>query len=112
MPRKASRGLSADIVETQELSSVSDLCLRCQVEAEWIAKLVEHGALEPIGRVESEWLFASVSVVRIAKAKRLERDFELNPPGIALVLDLLDQLDELQSRLALHRKVMSDSADD
>ena len=30
---------------------------------------------------------------------RLERDFALNTPGVALALDLLDEIDDLRSRL-------------
>ena len=33
-------------------------------------------------------------------AARLTRDLELNAPGVALALDLLDRIAELESRLA------------
>ena len=62
-------------------------------------ELVEHGVIEPIGQARSDWRFASISIVRVAKAKRLGRDLELGPSGLALVLELLDQIDELRSRL-------------
>lgn len=49
-------------------------------------------------------MFTTLSIVRVAKARRLERDLGLNLPGVALALDLLDQLDEMRSHLrALQR---------
>jgi chaperone modulatory protein CbpM len=53
--------------------------------------------IEPVGQARSVWQFATLSIVRVAKAKRLERDFGLNLPGVALALDLLDQLDEMHA---------------
>jgi chaperone modulatory protein CbpM len=74
------------------------------VEADWIAELVEHGIIEPVGQARSDWQFAMVSVVRVAKAKRLERDLALNLPGLALALDLLDEIDDLRSKLKLNQQ--------
>lgn len=89
-----------EIVESTTACTLDELCQSCQVEADWIAALVEHGALEPAGRTRAEWRFTRVSVVRVAKARRLERDLELNPPGVAVVLDLLEELETLRARLA------------
>ena len=100
MTDKTAPSVSPEIVDAAAICSVEELCLACNVDAEWIAELVEHGAIEPFGQTRSEWQFASLSVVRVAKAKRLERDLELNSAGVALVLDLLDEIDNLRSRLS------------
>jgi chaperone modulatory protein CbpM len=55
--------------------------------------------IEPVGQVSADWRFTSLSIVRIAKAKRLERDLNLNPPSLAVVLDLLDEIDDLRAQL-------------
>ena len=99
MTDKTAPGVSSEIVDVEAICSVEELCLACNVDAEWIAELVGHGTIEPFGQTRSEWQFASLSVVRVAKAKRLERDLELNAAGVALVLDLLDEIDALRSRL-------------
>ena len=70
------------------------------MEAEWIVELVEHGVVVPVGRTRSDWKFDSFTVVRVAKARRLGRDLDLNPSGLAVVLELLDEIDELRIRLA------------
>jgi chaperone modulatory protein CbpM len=89
----------AELVDTANLCTVDELCLACNVDANWITELVEHGVIEPIGRVSADWRFTSRTIVRIAKAKRLERDLDLNPPGLAIVLDLLDEIDHLRAQL-------------
>ena len=89
----------AELVDTATLCTVEELCLACNVEANWITELVEHGVIEAIGQVSAEWRFTSLTIVRIAKAKRLERDLNLNVSGLAVVLDLLDEIDDLRAQL-------------
>ena len=100
MTDKTSSSISSEIIETGAACTLEELCLACNVEADWIAELVEHAVIEPIGETGSYWQFASLSIVRVAKAKRLERDLSLNTPGVALVLELLDEIEELRSRLS------------
>lgn len=86
-------------LETHSLCTLEQLCLACDVEAGWVIELVEHGVIEPAQLTGSAWQFASFSIERVAKAKRLGRDLDVNAPGLALVLDLLDEIDALRSRL-------------
>ena len=99
MTDKTSSSFTAETIETDAVCTLKELCLACNVEADWIAELVEHAVIEPIGETGSDWQFASLSIVRVAKAKRLERDLSLNAPGVALVLELLDEIEDLRSRL-------------
>ena len=104
MPKQPSPSIPAEIVTAETACTLEELCLSCNVEPDWIAALVEIGAIEPIGESRSNWIFAEVNVVRVAKAKRLERDLGLNTPGVALALELLDEIEELRSRLALQHR--------
>jgi chaperone modulatory protein CbpM len=97
MGEKASPGIVSEIVEDSGVCTLDELCLSCNVNPDWVAGLVEHGVIEPVGRTRSAWQFTTLSIVRVAKAKRLERDLGLNLPGVALALDLLDQLDEMRA---------------
>jgi chaperone modulatory protein CbpM len=91
--------IPAEVVGASITCTLEEICVSCNVEADWVAALVEHGAVEPAGAERTEWMFARLSVVRIAKAKRLERDLGLNIPGVALALELLDQIDDLRAQL-------------
>jgi chaperone modulatory protein CbpM len=92
-----SPGIVSEIVEDSAMCTLDDLCLSCNVNPDWVAGLVEHGVIEPVGQTRSGWQFTTLSIVRVAKAKRLEHDLGLNLPGVALALDLLDQLDEMRA---------------
>src|SRR5690349_12031689 len=99
MTENQKAGLPAELVGTEITCTLEEICVSCNVEPDWVAALVEHGAIEPAGAARTEWMFARISVVRVAKAKRLERDLGLNIPGVALALDLLDQIDDLRAQL-------------
>lgn len=99
MTDKASSNTESEIVAANRTVTFDELCSYCHVEADWIVELIEHGAIEPKGKTRADWQFTQVTLVRVAKAKRLEQDLALNTPGVALALDLLDQIEELRARL-------------
>ena len=51
------------------------------------------------GRDPARWRFHGVSIRRVRRAQRLERDLGVNTPGIALALELLEELEQLRSRV-------------
>lgn len=91
--------LSGEIFEEEVELSLADLCQACQLPAEYILELVEHGVIEPIGREPARWRFQAVSVRRVRCVQRLERDLGVNVAGAALAIDLLEELDRLRARL-------------
>jgi chaperone modulatory protein CbpM len=99
MAEEGSAGIASEVVEQGTLCTFEEVCISCNVNPDWVAGLVEQGAIEAVGPTRAEWRFTTVSLIRVAKARRLERDLGLNLPGVALVLDLLDELDALHARL-------------
>ena len=72
--------------------------LRCDVQL--IVTLVQEGVLEPPGGDSpTEWRFEGVALRRACRAVRLVRDLDLNPPGVALALQLLDEIERLEAAL-------------
>ncbi len=78
----------------QSLTSI-ELCRFCDADETWVTELVEYGVLEPKGRSFPEWHFQGVNIVRAKKARRLQRDFGINTAGIAMVLELLSEREQL-----------------
>lgn len=76
-----------------ELSECSGL-----TESE-VRDLVELGALEPVDPEAAQWCFAPRCISAARAASRLRTDFELDPHGLALVLSLLERVQELESAL-------------
>ena len=85
------------ILEEEEDLTLMHLCRLCEYSSQEIIQLVEEGIIEPMGRTRREWRFTFTTTERIRKIKRLKNDFELDLSGIALVMHLLDRIDELES---------------
>lgn len=91
--------LQSEIIETRLELSLADLCRFCSVTSERVIQFVDEGLVEPVGRKRSEWRFSGVNVRRIVIAERLSRDLRLNAAGAALVLELLDEVEQLRQRM-------------
>ena len=82
--------------ETSELS-LTELCESCRVPTESMIELVEHGIISPSqGETTRQWRFQSASIVRADKALTLKQDLKVNVAGTALILELLDEINELK----------------
>jgi len=91
--------LNGEVLEEDHEITLVQLCLTCGVQAETIEQLVEHGILEPSGRHGTQLSFRAVHIRRARTAVRLQRDLDVNLPGVALALELLERIDELEARL-------------
>ena len=84
--------------ETTTLT-LDELSGACSVRVERIVELVDEGVLDPAGGELGEWCFPGSSLRRARVAMHLQRDLDINVAGVALVLDLLDEIENLRSRL-------------
>lgn len=87
------------IVEEEIHLTLVELCRACSATEEHVMTWVFEGVLEPLGEAPQEWRFTGSSLRRARLALWLTRDLEVNPPGVALALDLLDDIATLQARL-------------
>ena len=91
--------LQCQVVEEEVEMSLVELCRACDAEADLVTQLVAHGVLEPRGAAPQAWVFVGASLQRTRLAVRLVRDLEVNLPGAALALDLMEQIRHLQQQL-------------
>lgn len=87
------------ILEEEVVLSLGEICRASRLSAERVIELAEEGVIEPVGRSPESWRFHGTSLRRIRRAQRLEDDLGVNAAGVALVLDLLDELERLRMRL-------------
>ncbi|WP_423822644.1 chaperone modulator CbpM [Salinisphaera sp. SPP-AMP-43] len=99
MQDKSYTAIRCEIVEHSETMTLGQICRSCGVHAEWVTLLVEEGILEPIAPQERQWRFAAAHLPRVHTARRLAQDLGLNTSGIALALELMDEIRELRGRL-------------
>lgn len=107
---------SADTLVCEMLSeshrlSLGQICRACAVDAEWIEALVDHGVITPEHENPTQapaanirpgtlrWQFTATHLARARRAARLHRDLAVNMAGLALALDLMDEIAELRERL-------------
>jgi chaperone modulatory protein CbpM len=61
-------------------------------------EFVEEGVLTGV-LVSTRWHFTGAALRRARRALRLERDLELNLAGVALALDLMDEIEQLRREI-------------
>ena len=81
--------------------TLGELCLAHAVSAEHVVDMVMEGVLEPIGSTREEWRFTELHFHNAGIAVRLQRDLGINLPGVALALQLLQELQDMRQRLGL-----------
>ena len=90
--------ITCTVLDEDSRYSFGDLCRLCGVTAEMILDMIDEGLLSPGGRVPGEWSFSGLEIKRVQTTIRLQRDLRVNLPGCALVLQLLEELEELRQR--------------
>ncbi len=96
--------LTGSIFEESGVLTVEDLSRMCAVEERHIVEFVEEGVLSVIEANTAEWRFTGAALRRARRALRLERDLEINLAGVALALELMDELEHLRRTLEARRE--------
>ena len=91
--------LSGTLLDDQVYLSLTEISDACSTRTEWVVELVEEGILEPSGEERSHWQFSGNSLSRAVRARHLQHDLEINLAGVALALDLMEEIEALRSRL-------------
>jgi chaperone modulatory protein CbpM len=89
--------LAGQIVDEDVEFTLVELSRTSGASAEEITLWVAEGVFDPKGEGPQEWRFSGASLRRARTAFRLSRDFQINAPGVALALDLLDEIDALKT---------------
>lgn len=102
MANKEMKIASGTVLDENISFTLIELCRYGKTSAEYIIDMVEEGILEPEGKNELEWRFDALALKRLQTAQRLQRDLRINLPGAALVLELLEEVEDLRQRLETH----------
>ncbi|MCK7543718.1 chaperone modulator CbpM [Marinobacter bryozoorum] len=78
--------------------TLREICERGECHAEFVIKLVSHGVISPVNDTQEarDWAFDLQALARLRKAQRLQRDLKINLPGLAMSLDLLDEVRDMR----------------
>ena len=84
--------------------TLNELCEICHISSDTVSEYVSYAIIHPIGTSTNEWHFDLNQLQRMQTAMRLSRDLEINMQGVAMVLDLLDELNELREQMQVFEK--------
>jgi len=82
--------------------TLHEICERGECHAEFVIKLVNFGIVSPIeeDHPPRDWQFDVVALTRLQRALRLQQDLKLNLPGLAVSLDLLDEVQQMRREVS------------
>lgn len=107
--------LTVEVSGSRTRYSLREVCERGGCHAELVLKMVSYGIIEPVAgpdRDHHSWEFDLPALVRLHKAMRLQRDLKMNLPGLAMSLDLLDEVDSMRREITQLRQRLQQLAPD
>jgi len=87
------------VVEEHVSFGLLALCHASGARLEQVQALVAEGLLRPTGSSRADWRFPGQALPQTRRALRLARDLGLDLAAVALVMDLLAEIESLRSRL-------------
>ena len=82
----------------ETLILVSECCLSLGIDNSFVLTLEERGLIRTISR-ESTLYIDLAELDRLEKITRLHNELEINMPGIEVVLDLTERIENLQQAI-------------
>ncbi len=83
----------------KHLFTTEEVALRCRVHVSYVEKLYRLGIISCHPNYER--YFAPQVTIRVQKVLRLRNDLGVNEQGAAVILDLLERIDDLERKLGL-----------
>lgn len=91
--------ISAMLLDDSVEFSLEELCAACRVSQDFVVEVVAEGVVEPTGAEPSQWRFSGRALTRVQRVIRLQEEFDVNLPGAALALELLEEVERLRRAL-------------
>jgi len=91
--------LTGSVIGDEAVLSIEELARACSAKTQWIIELVDIGLLEPKGAEASRWRFRAADLICARRVARLQRDFDASTNAVAVMLDLLAEIERLRACL-------------
>lgn len=79
------------------LLSIDEFCQCAELSQQSVLEIIDHGIIEPSGPTPEQWLFDAHALAIAKRALRMQRELEIEWAGIALALQLMDELEQLRA---------------
>lgn len=91
--------LTGSVIGDKCVLTTEELARACRAEVSWIVELIEVGILAQYGEDQSGWRFCAADLTCARRAARLQRAFGASTEAVAVMLDLLGEIERLRARL-------------
>lgn len=91
----------AEPLDTQHALNFEQFVQASGLEAAWVLQLFEFDILDSHTAAPQQHRFISDDLQRARKAFRLQRDFDANLQAVAVMLDLIEEVQSLRSQIRL-----------
>lgn len=95
MTDKSADSLQGVVLDRRSSFTLTEVCRACSADRRFVLELVSEGVIEPVSG-SGAWQFPGEALLRARRARRLADDLGINVAGVALALELLDELDSLR----------------
>ncbi|PZP28863.1 MAG: MerR family transcriptional regulator [Roseateles depolymerans] len=89
----------AEVLDESVEFTLVEFCRASRTAVEEVQVWVVEGVLKPQGTGPDDWRFAAGALRRARLARTLVQELDVNVPGVALALDLMDQIETLKASL-------------
>lgn len=105
MNKKDEFVIVADYASADEHLSLDEFIEITHIPADMVLSYIQYDIIHPEGALPEQWVFDLNHIRRVKRALRLQHDLEVNLAGVAVVLDLLDEIEHMRSQMALLEKL-------
>lgn len=90
--------IEAELIDEPYIYDLKKFAQACGQTAEWVLQLLEYEILpaRPEHRIHQ---FFADELSRARRASRLQRDFEASLPAVAMMMDLIDEVQQLRRQV-------------
>ncbi len=93
------RTMTVELLDDGVELTLVELCRASGTAEAQVRVWVVEGVLSPRGASPEQWRFGAAALRRARLARTLAGELDVNAPGIALALDLLDEIEALKASL-------------
>jgi len=82
--------------------SFTEFCNVCKVRDDLVYEMINEGIIVPLtmaGDSPQSWMFSATNIKKVQMTVRLQEDLRVNLPGAALAIELLEELEQLRSKI-------------
>ncbi len=89
------------VIQRESPLTLEELAQAVHLKADIIIEMVEYRLLQPRGKSPENWQFDDICLKRAKTAASFYRDLEINLSGVAIVVDLLERIEQLEQQLRI-----------